>query len=98
VQLIAVNGDCSVGIDVEAQADLHVVPNPTSGVFRLVGVPTPARYVLLDVQGKVLRSGSLNGADPVVDLEGAAVSGTYTLRITTPDQVSNHRVVVEPMR
>jgi hypothetical protein len=98
VQLIEVNGDCSVGVGGSYTNVPQVVPNPTTGVFRLLGVTTPAQYVVLDVQGKVLRSGSLNGADPVVDLEGAASSGTYMLRLTTSDHVSNHRLVVEPGR
>lgn len=94
VQLINVN-DCTVGMEESAQHTLQVVPNPTTGLFRLVGLAVPARYALFDVQGKIIHTGPLNSVDPVIDPGSQMAPGSYVLRVTTADQVANHRVVVE---
>lgn len=94
VQLINVNGDCTVGVEGSAQHTLQVVPNPTTGLLRLVGLQAPAQYALLDVQGKVVWSGVLNGPDTVIDLNGVVAPGTYLIRVTNAEQLMNHRLVL----
>jgi hypothetical protein len=54
-------------------------PNPTAASLRLNGVPSNARYTILDAFGRVVRTGALNGSQVDVNELSPAV---YALRIT----------------
>ncbi len=74
--------DGSLSVSGLSQSAFRIAPNPTYTVWRLSGIESGA-WQLLDISGKILRSGALQNATeiPAHNLS----SGVYLLQLQTPD-------------
>ncbi len=99
------NGDISdyngnppiVGLQASTQDGVAVFPNPTSGftMIRLAEKPDHgASYLLVDILGQELTSGSINNREVEMDLRDLP-SGQYILLISDPSRSSTsyHRLI-----
>jgi hypothetical protein len=74
--------------------DVRLAPNPASGHLRIIGLDGPeTRYALTDVQGRLVRTGTLAAA-PAMDVADLA-PGVYVLRIARPEGAVRLRFVKE---
>lgn len=72
--------------------NLRVVPNPTSGLFRVVGSKAGGRIELLSQSGMVIRIIDINSFDATIDISDLP-SGIYVLRFVTDTKVLQQKVV-----
>lgn len=94
VQHIAVNGDCTVGMDGASAAGASVFPNPSNGQFRIGNAKLPLRYIVVDGRGRMVESGTITDANSVVDLGQDVVPGVYQLVLDSGGSVTHHRLTV----
>jgi hypothetical protein len=72
-----------IGLEENVINNLQVYPNPSTGIFTLANTNlTNAEYTVLDLNGKVLRSGVLQGTQVNIDLTENP-SGIYVLQVTS---------------
>ena len=64
--------------------ELTIAPNPASSCVNISGAPPNARYALLDLPGKMLVQGRLNGESNTIDVSELA-AGTYVLQVQGAD-------------
>lgn len=72
--------------------NLVVVPNPTNGLFRVVGSKAGGRIELLSQSGMVIRIIDINSFDATIDISDLP-SGIYVLRFVTDTKVLQQKVV-----
>lgn len=70
--------------------DIKVYPNPSKGSVE-ISIAEPAEFVVMDMNGKVVMEGQVNGTMYLNDLE----SGLYMVKIAAGDSVYNVKLVVE---
>lgn len=70
--------------------DIKVYPNPSKGTFE-ISVNEESDYVVMDMNGKVVKEGQTNGTVSMTDLD----SGLYMIRIASGENVYNVKMVVE---
>ena len=86
----------STGVAAHGAMELSVYPNPTSGSVTLtMGAysATTSTYEVVDVNGKVVQRGAMNGTVTTIDLQGDA--GVYTMRVNVGGAIVMRRVVVQ---
>ena len=96
---ICVTGDVATGVQQIGAQAWTVFPNPTEGAITVVngGSTGTATLELFDMTGRLVhaeRTSLAKGQQHTMDLEGALVQGTYSLRFTTAEGRSEQRVVV----
>ena len=96
---ICVTGDVATGVQQLGAQAWTVFPNPTEGAITVVngGNTSAATLELFDMAGRLVhaeRTSLAKGQQHTLNLEGALVQGTYSLRFTTADGRSEQRVVV----
>lgn len=96
---ICVTGDVATGVQQIGAQAWNVFPNPTEGAITVVngGNTSAATMELFDMAGRLVhaeRTSLAKGEQHTLNLEGALVQGTYSLRFTTADGRSEQRVVV----
>jgi hypothetical protein len=100
---IVVNMDTTiqgtVGLpEVEADASVQLLPNPTDGatgcMVRLTGADRMTRVDVYDVQGNLVVSVPVNGASQVLVPMVGAAAGVYPVRIHSTGGVHTARIVV----
>lgn len=84
---ITVSGiGCTIGMDEEGGSTMALFPNPTDGIVNLVpSVSGPAQLYLLDVTGRIVRTGRVNlvaGSASELTLAKGLPTGSYALRIS----------------
>jgi hypothetical protein len=73
----------TVGTDTPEMAlRINLSPNPADAYVNLSGLTGPARFEILDFQGKTVHSGTLAGGEPSILLPELSV-GAYLLRLET---------------
>ena len=92
-------GDVATGVQQIGAQAWTVFPNPTEGAITVVngGNTSAATLELFDMAGRLVhaeRTSLAKGEQHTLNLEGALVQGTYSLRFTTADGRSEQRVVV----
>ncbi len=63
----------------EVEANWMVIPNPSNGVFTVIGVPIGEAYAVLDLSGKQVYTGYMANSEEVLDLKFLN-AGVYTFR------------------
>ncbi len=78
--------------NIKVTVPVNIYPNPASGNFTITTMGS-ANYQVLDMQGRVITSGSLINSTQI----NAAtwMDGVYLVRITTPEGTGTTRVVVQ---
>jgi|GEM_PF-2731920 len=76
-------------------ANVHVYPNPTTGIVMLEGLPQAAEITMHNVVGELLLSKTTAMGKMTLDL-ASFPAGIYFIRIKYPNgQFSNHKIVKE---
>ncbi|MEZ4791439.1 MAG: T9SS type A sorting domain-containing protein [Flavobacteriales bacterium] len=75
-------------------SDIRILPNPTTGRVRLAGLDGPGTILVLDMQGRAVRSFTISTSDPSVDLSDLR-TGTYLVRVTGAHGATVVRLVKE---
>jgi len=80
---LADDPECTAGIDQETATAFALYPNPAGNAINLNLAQNTAleSYTIIDVTGKTLMSGTLNGAAPSINIEGLA-TGSYIIKAT----------------
>ncbi len=91
--------DCSIGFDEPGTLDWSVFPNPSEGGFNLSygGPSITATIELLDLAGRKVHSERAfltTGSVRAVQTPSKLASGSYELRLTTPEGSAARRVTV----
>jgi hypothetical protein len=96
-------GSCSIttpcfvvsglGFEENDLALFQVYPNPAQGSVT-VNTSVDGSIDIIDMSGKIVKSGSLNQGANVLEIQGLA-SGTYTIRMISQDGVYTRRLVVQ---
>ena len=71
---------CTAGMQDALDKELRVFPNPATNSLRVEGAAHNERYELIDMQGRVVASGSL-GEDGLLDISGL-LEGNYMLHLS----------------
>jgi hypothetical protein len=72
-----------IGLEENAANNVQVYPNPSNGIFTLANTQlTNAEYTVLDLNGRVLKNGALQGTQVNIDLTENP-SGIYVLQVTS---------------
>jgi lysyl endopeptidase len=69
----------SSGEDI-VKTNLQVYPNPSNGLFTIAGGNSDITYVVYNVLGQEVKSGTINTGSGIIDLSSSA-DGIYVLRI-----------------
>lgn len=63
-----------------AMTNLQVYPNPSNGLFTIVGSNSEVTYVVYNILGQQVKSGTVNAGSGVIDLS-ASSNGVYVLKV-----------------
>ena len=86
-------GYCAVGIAESAEGpDLHLFPNPTSGVVTLKGASIGTMYELMDLHGRILIAGRVDPDQQLIATE-SLTPGVYMLRTRSGNTSATVRLV-----
>jgi hypothetical protein len=86
-----------VGIEENAVTGMNIFPNPNDGMFTITLSKMPDAVIeIMSIDGSVVYSQKVNGAQPVVqvDLSGSA-AGVYLVRVTNAESVVTSRLIKE---
>ena len=80
---LADDPECTAGVDQETATAFALYPNPAGNAINLSLAQNTAleSYTIIDVTGKTLMSGTLNGTAPSINIEGLA-TGSYIIKAT----------------
>lgn len=81
-----------VGIDIDADRNIQLQPNPTSDKVTVLSSIRMRRIELFGSDGKLIASYAADGHTATLDLE-AYPSGVYLVRVATSSGVTNKRLV-----
>ncbi|NOR75047.1 MAG: T9SS type A sorting domain-containing protein, partial [Draconibacterium sp.] len=71
---------------------LNIYPNPTSGKIRLAGINGVANYSIFTTTGKLIKSGSVQAINPVIEL--FAPDGNYLLMLLQGDKIHTEKLIL----
>lgn len=83
--------------EAEEETGIRLYPNPASGAFRIdFGSPQEASsYQLFDVNGKIIRSGSVAAASHLIDAEGLAPGLYYLSVMRGRERIFGRKIIID---
>lgn len=70
--------------------DFSVVPNPSNGSVKLIGIVGRSQYQLFDLQGRIVSNGATNGELELQDL----TSGSFFLQILNQGRLGTKKILI----
>jgi hypothetical protein len=90
--IISVLNLAEAGISDNNVSELNVFPNPVQSTLNIGNISSSFDYSLLNMDGKILMSGTVSASNPLIDMSNLA-AGTYLIRLNNTQNAFTYRVI-----